>query len=637
VPNGSTSIGDGLNEAVEQRLSSPTGNPRCSFVLLSDGMENTAQYWADVEGDVVATGCPVTTLAFGPTANETLLQTIATATGGLPFYNDVSPSSKQLQAMITPDEMALGLADTYEYIQARAAGRQRLVAAAGTTTFPFVEGVHPVLVDQSVSRMLFALDWNDPNMVMRLRLRRPDGVIIDPATTPYTFLDGANSAHLGWRIAAPQPGVWEMLVTYLAPTTAVSAPYQVIAGGQSNLTVELLLPDRLGTSYRTGNSVPIYALVASDAPISDGQVLATVTAPNGNQVQLSLYDDGAHDDGAAGDGLFGNWYTAVNQAYVATPPDEGVPEPAANDEGAYRVRVVVTGPTYQREALGAFAVLEGPDVNLNSLPDPYEDEHGVDDPDADPDLDGLTTLREYVAGTDPLDSDTDDGGENDGSEVNHSQNPLDPSDDQIEAPEFFTAAPADDAAILHYDVDRSYESIALYVARDPAGTWTLYDADVVPSGHLTCTQPCATNGQAQYFRLAATSLSGHVSAIMTSEQVTPSSDPIPPEAIVIVDDGAETTAVLDVTLKFGPVQGETQGFDDISQVLLSNRADFHGATWQPFAQGMPWLLESTTRPGQLAKVYARFRDRAGNESTGVALGYIVYQPPQIFLPITVAP
>ncbi|MHC4066604.1 MAG: VWA domain-containing protein, partial [Planctomycetota bacterium] len=424
VPNGSTSIGDGLNEAVGQRLSSTTGNPRCSFVLMSDGMENTAQYWADIEGDVVATGCPVTTLAFGPTSNETLLQTIATATGGLPFYNDVSPSSKQLQAMITPDEMALGLADTYEYIQARAAGRQRLVAAAGTTTFPFVEGVHPVLVDQSVSRMLFALDWNDTNMVMRLRLRRPDGVIIDPATTPYTFLDGANSAHLGWRIAAPQPGVWEMLVTYLAPTTAVSAPYRVIAGGQSNLTVELLLPDRLGTSYRTGNSVPIYALVASDAPISDGQVLATVTAPNGNQVQLSLYDDGAHDDGAAGDGLFGNWYTAVNQAYVATPPDEGVPEPAANDEGAYRVRVVVTGPTYQREALGAFAVLEGPDVNLNSLPDPYEDEHGVDDPDADPDLDGLTTLREYVAGTDPLDSDTDDGGENDGSEVNHSQNPL---------------------------------------------------------------------------------------------------------------------------------------------------------------------------------------------------------------------
>ena len=37
---GMTSIGDGLKEAVRQRDSSETGNPRCSFVLLSDGMEN---------------------------------------------------------------------------------------------------------------------------------------------------------------------------------------------------------------------------------------------------------------------------------------------------------------------------------------------------------------------------------------------------------------------------------------------------------------------------------------------------------------------------------------------------------------------------------------------------------------------
>ena len=37
-----------------------------------------------------------------------------------------------------------------------------------------------------------------------------------------------------------------------------------------------------------------------------------------------------HDDGAKGDGLFGNWYTAVNQAIIVLPGDEGVIEPEPN-------------------------------------------------------------------------------------------------------------------------------------------------------------------------------------------------------------------------------------------------------------------------------------------------------------------
>ena len=49
-------------------------------------------------------------------------------------------------------------------------------------------------------------------------------------------------------------------------------------------------------------------------------------------------------------------------------------------------------------------------------------------------LDGLDNLSEYLSGTDPNNSDTDGGGENDGSEVLiHGLDPLDPADDQIEA------------------------------------------------------------------------------------------------------------------------------------------------------------------------------------------------------------
>ncbi|MGD8465366.1 MAG: hypothetical protein PVI09_15985, partial [Anaerolineae bacterium] len=56
-----------------------------------------------------------------------------------------------------------------------------------------------------------------------------------------------------------------------------------------------------------------------------------------------------------------------------------------------------------------------------------------------------------------------------------------------------------------------------------------------------------------------------------------------------------------------------------------------GAAWQTFAQGVPWTLGAL--PGQLAKVYVLFKDDAGNEAVGPAIGHILYDPPTTYLPI----
>ncbi len=623
-PSFTTSIGDGLLEAANQRASSPTGNPRCSFVLLSDGMENTAEFWVDVRGDVQATGCPVTAIAFGPASNETLMQEIAAATGGPFFYNDVFVSD--LLFASTPDDVALDLGSTYEYAQARGEGRQRLIAEKGVVPHPPVEQVHQVMLDNTVSEALFALDWNQSGVEMVLRLSDPDGNIIDSSVLPYTFAD-FSSGHLGWRIPNPQPGQWKLLVTHQGGASG-RVTYQVLVSGPSEVTLELLLPDRLGVRFFTGNRVPIYAFLSSNTPISDALVEALVTAPDGTQTVVRLFDDGQHGDGAASDGFYANFYTRANQAIAEAPRGEDVQEPAPpNDEGAYRVQVRATHPNFQREALGSFSVLEGSDTNANGLPDPFEIEYGVSDPGADPDLDGLTNLGEYQAGTDPNDSDTDAGGENDGSEVLlHGQDPLDPDDDQIEAPGFFRAAPDNGAVLLTYDVKSEYAHVLLYRASSPNGPWALQQAELPLAGFYSDPAP---NGTTFFYRLLAVDEANHRSAVLSSEPVTPSLDPIPPEARVIIDDGAPFTSDLNVTLSFAPYEdviGEVDSFDDIAEMLISNDPFFAGAQWQTFAQDVPWNL-APIEPNTVARVYVRVRDAAGNESVGTEVGSILYSPP----------
>lgn len=76
-----------------------------------------------------------------------------------------------------------------------------------------------------------------------------------------------------------------------------------------------------------------------------------------------------------------------------------------------------------------------------------------------------------------------------------------------------------------------------------------------------------------------------------------------------------------------------EAFEDIERILLSNDPSLAGASWQPFAQGIPWLLE--TNRGEYAHVYARFVDAAENQSIGTAVGMIYYAYHQIYLPLVV--
>jgi hypothetical protein len=124
------------------------------------------------------------------------------------------------------------------------------------------------------------------------------------------------------------------------------------------------------------------------------------------------------------------------------------------------------------------------------------------------------------------------------------------------------------------------------------------------------------------------------STVLTSEMVTPADDPYPPEADVLINDGAAWTSELDVTLSFVPYESEGEDplavFEDIASVKISNDPSFVGASWQDFELSVPWHLEAEL--GEVATVYVLFRDTAENESVGPETGMILYTYP-IFLPI----
>ena len=657
-----TSIGDGLAEAVNQRNTSPTGNPQCSFVLLTDGIETADTRWADVSSDVIDTGCPVTTIAFGQSSAETLLQDIATATGGLFFYNDVFVSARGPEGSTSLADANLELGNTYEYAQAASEGRVRLLQERGVV--PILQSefelppdqIHKVYIDETVNEVLFSLDWhsiNEPDCDnpqvsngcfgkdLSLKLIKPDGKEIDPAQLDYTFED-VVSGHVGWRVTNPMEGEWTLVVNADSFYVWYEVPYQVIVSGPTHLTAELLLADRTGAQFTTGNRVPIHAFVSSDKPLAGADVKAEVTAPNGAVTLVMLYDDGQHGDGQADDGFYSGEYTQVNQASRVFPSSEdgGSKADTPIDEGAYRVRLLVGIDDVQRESLGSFAVQEAPDENLNGIPDPYETENGLDSSDAD--LDGLDLASEYQLGTDPNNSDTDGGGENDGSEFLKGQDPLNSDDDNIDAPDYLKVTPNDGYNEVRYDVRKGYSRMILYRAISPTGPWLLRNSEMPATGRY---EDEAVNGQTYYYRYLAIDGSQHGTVVIDSVAVTPSKDPFAPEADMLINKGEVQTTDLNVKLTFvesGHTHDSSPGlvpidlFDDIVEMKISNKADLSDADWVPFSEEADWMLESDG--SGVAKVYAQFRDLAGNESTVATAVIMVPSGPTgagktIFLPL----
>jgi 3',5'-cyclic AMP phosphodiesterase CpdA len=96
---------------------------------------------------------------------------------------------------------------------------------------------------------------------------------------------------------------------------------------------------------------------------------------------------------------------------------------------------------------------------------------------------------------------------------------------------------------------------------------------------------------------------GRKHVVEVSPSATPDEDD--PAGTLVISAGVAATRALEVTLELSAADSGGSGLEDM---MISNRPDFEGARWQPYAPTAVWTL--TAGPDGTRDVYVRYRDWA---------------------------
>jgi hypothetical protein len=614
---GGTSIGAALLESLEEF--SDRGDPDHSWdvILLSDGVETVDPPISDFtraykdRRDAGEQVPRVHTIALGPDADRNAMQQIASDTGGTYQFAGEPPPvvpvpiSRALQATITGDELPLELAEVYRVISEEVAREQQIFSERGTVPAFGAPDVYVIPVEGGARAATFVFEWAPSSALQPIvKLFDPSGVSMGPATL-------GSAGHLLWRIAAPAAGDWTMtvesqgiIVNAVGLNSLTSTLYLVEAALNTDLVLEVFLGVRPEDRI-VGRALPILVSLSDTGPITGATVTAAVTDPSDGESFVELFDDGLHGDGAADDGFYGNAIrrTSIPGSYVTIVTAAGVDS---------------LGSAFQRRLRASFDIADDTDRDNDDLPDWWEEAFGTDpdrdDADEDPDLDDLVNSEEFERGTDPLDPDTDDGGEGDGSEVAQGTDPTDPTDDLVVCPfdfqVFNTIKDRSEelnprAAVLRFSVDPSHDHFVVWRAASEEGPWMLLDDAVEATGLYF--DEAVTLGLTYYYRLAAVDGIGRQSCILGPRGTTPKEDPLAPEGLVLINDGAATTSSREVVLTL-------DASTDTTEMFIANEPDLSDGVWEAYRPRRDWVLDPVDNSGQ---VFVLYRDGAGNESEQV--------------------
>jgi hypothetical protein len=639
-----TSIGDGLKKGQNEldAHGSPLGQDY--IVLLSDGMDNEADFWSTVRPTIVGAGTTVFSIALGPEADQALMQNIASSTGGDYLYVDLSGASPAPPAAAgaAPDAaaaLANRLADAFNFANEAIRRNQRIWEQRGAIGGGATQSLTIPINEDGLTDAVFSVNWATPASV-QVRLFRPDnsqvsaggGVLILSDNTHAVFQLPQIDMAGDWRLEVKNGSGGDL------PYTAAFS-----AKGYKGVKMQLFFgqtpADPLGTTldkvFLKGMPMPVIAVLTSiNGPVLGADVLAEIERPDGTMDTLPLMDDGNHGDGVAGDGIYANLYTRTDLASTFGVDDRSS---APGTRGSYNVMVTAKGKSdtgeFTRIKHGSFQVYElnreqgNPDGDQDGMPDRWETQFPclsakLNDAKVDADGDGLANFEEFKLGTDPCNPDTDKGGERDGSEGRRGANPLDPRDDR--------AVKLIDVEVLHdgfdhlpdppvkpnqntirYPLLKACALIRVERAEiDPAGGRTPFktidEFDPAKYGGLYPDDNGLTPGLTYVYRLTCIGPNGELGDPSNEFTGTPREDPIPPNGTVIIAGGRPfVTSPL--------VKVQLLSDEDTVAMLVSNRSDFSDAQWMPYKEMIDWQLSPDANG--YAIVFARFRDKAGNVST----------------------
>jgi hypothetical protein len=385
--------------------------------------------------------------------------------------------------------------------------------------------------------------------------------------------------------------------------------------------------------YLVGLPMPV-TIVLTDAqgPIRGADVTATVTHPLKDPVTLRLRDDGGDYDGTADDGVYSGTYTPTTEASFS---GDSYPENDPPDlRGSYQVTAEIQGTdnfarSFERIKRGSFQVYigaqgYGQDTDYDNMPDRYEDLHkcldkNVPDAAGDADGDGIPNGDEYSIGTAPCCIDTDGGGETDNSELSFGSNPFDHLDDAVLTPVIAGVMDrvTDDLTgiqflkpgqnVIRFSPERGYHQVNIYRTDDLADPFVLV-ASVDPAVCRGIHEDVGlVNGETYYYYIEAEDAAGRTSVPSHIFSGTPRADPVPPNGMLIINNGDPTTDTTSVDLAI-------VASPDVTEIKISNDFDLTGASWQAFSASVTGHSLGTPSHGEGVMVFVVLRDAAGNET-----------------------
>ncbi|MCP5475921.1 MAG: carboxypeptidase regulatory-like domain-containing protein [Rhodanobacteraceae bacterium] len=618
----SIKLGDVLTSSISSFSGQGAGGER-HLLVFTDGGDVPAFDITAFESQARAAGVRVHIVALGGLADQPLLARIASSTGGGYQYLPVDASGLDRGALVGALDQLMDRV-----------GRRQTVIAASASTGPSTPAVLPILFDAGIEPAsgphVKIFDGVSAVPFSAVRLYRPDNSLVSAGPDVEIFLSARG---FSYQIRNAPSGQWRLEVDPSAAGGAISFDYSAAvvdpARGLRLAFARAAGDNELVEYFRVGEPVLVQAALTDISGLAaPAFAQATLTQGGGAPVVLQLRDDGTQGDQFANDRVYSALYRATDDGSATAILDD---QTQAGADGSVRVVASVNLGSAAAQVLlnahGSFAITRETvvaDLDNDGLPDRFELRQACLDPaqnDAasDRDGDGASNAAEYLAGSDPCDVDTDDGGETDGSEIAAGRSPLDSLDDalprignieivtQLNDHEEAADLPAFSHS-LRFDSNPGYATILVKRAISVDGPWTdhaVIDATAADGSYV---DPGLMPGQNYCYQLIGRNATQAVAAASDIVCAQARADSTAPRGSVILNQGDPRSSATLLTASIAVDHESAAGMQ--MRLRLPDGSD---TGWIPYLPQYP-VGVSMLVPPTVAAVSLQLRDPAGNES-----------------------